>query len=110
MTSNRGEEAAHRARAAGRRIEELRERNKRLEAGETATLDDVVRARAAAEKERLESERAHERASAAHEAAASRHRDAATLLDKTGHSDQADERRQAAARDDAVAEKRYSPS
>jgi hypothetical protein len=103
MTSNRGEEAADRARAAARRIEELEERNKRLEAGETSTPDDVARAKAAAEKELRESERAHERASSAHKAAASRHRDAATLLDQTDHHDQAEEHRQAATRDDAAA-------
>jgi hypothetical protein len=100
MTSSRGQEAGDRARAAARRIEELEERNKRLEAGETPTLDDVARARAAAEKERRESERAHQRAISAHEAAASRHRAAAALLDQTGHPDRAKKDRQAATRDD----------
>ena len=104
MTSKRGEEAADRARAAARRIEELEERNKRLEAGETSTLDDVARARAAEQNERLENERAHERAKLAHEAAANRHREAANVLDGLGDHDRAEKHREAAAKDAREAE------
>lgn len=104
MTDKRGEEAADRARAAAHRIEELEERNKRLEAGETSTLNDVARAREAEQRARLENERAHKHAKLAHEAAANRHREAATVLDQTGHHDKAEKHREAADKDASEAE------
>jgi hypothetical protein len=66
-----GPEAARRRDAAADRAQELRERRKRLRAGTPVTADDVVRARASAE-------RAGERARGAARAAVLRHEDAAT--------------------------------
>jgi hypothetical protein len=102
MALNRGEEAAERARSAARRVQELEERNKRLQAGEVPTAEEAARAKAAAEEELSRSERARERAKLAYGTAAMRHCDAATLLDQTGHHDQAEKHRQAAANDDAA--------
>jgi hypothetical protein len=44
MNSDRGEEAAERARSAARRVEELEERNKRLQAGGIPTAEEAARA------------------------------------------------------------------
>jgi hypothetical protein len=103
MTSNRGEESAERARLAGRRIEELQERSKRLQAGEVPTLEDAAQAKAAADKEQLRKERAEKSAKMAQESAADRHREAAKLFDRTGHSDRAEEHCQAASCDEEAA-------
>jgi hypothetical protein len=104
MDANRGEEAAERARLAARRVQELQERNKRLQAGEIPSAEEAARAKAAAEEEQRRSERARERARSAYMTAAKRHRDAAFLFDQTGHRDKAEQHRQAAARDDAAEE------
>jgi hypothetical protein len=108
MSSKRGEEAAERAKSAAHRVEELEERSKRLRAGETVTPEDLAKAEAAADDERIANKRAEERAKQAHLAAADMHRDAATVLQDTGHSDQAEEHRQAALNDERAAEEEES--
>jgi hypothetical protein len=52
MSSNRGEEAAERAKSAAHRVAELEERNTRLRAGEVVTPEDIAEAEAAADNER----------------------------------------------------------
>jgi hypothetical protein len=110
MTPDGGEESAERGRSAARRIEELEERRKRLQAGEAPTLEDAAQARAAADRGQLRNERAAESAKLARERAASRHREAAKLLDRAGHSDRAEEHRQAASDDEDAAEEESSTS
>jgi hypothetical protein len=108
MTPDRGEESAERARSAARRIEELKERRRRLEAGEVPTLEDAARARTAADRGQLRNERAAESAKRARESAAGQHREAAKLLDRAGHPDRAEEHRQAASVDEDAAEEESS--
>ena len=108
MTSMRGEEPAERARSAARRIEELQERRRRLQAGDAPTHEEAARAKAAAEEQQLRNERAAERAKQAQRTAADRHREVANLLDRTGHADRAEEHRQAATNDQAAAEEEDS--
>lgn len=107
MSSNRGEEAAERAKSAAHRVAELEERNTRLRAGEVVTPEDIAEAEAAADHERLAGNRAKERAKQAHLAAADLHRDAAALMKDAGHTDQAEGHREAALRDERAAEEEF---
>jgi len=107
MSSNRGEEAAERAKSAAHRVAELEERNTRLRAGEGVTPEDIAEAEAAADHERPAGNRAKERAKQAHLAAADLHRDAAALMKDAGHTDQAEGYREAALRDERAAEEEF---
>jgi hypothetical protein len=104
VTEAGGSEAGERARAAGRRAEELEDRLRRLRAGEPVTDADSERAAEAAVLELGRSAVAHRRASAAHQRGAQLHRDAADVAEVGGHPDQATRHREAARRDDDAAE------
>ena len=103
MTDRRGDDAAERARAARRRVDELTERLRRLQAGQPATADDVRQAEQAAAAERARSLDAHRRAGAAHLRAAMGHRQAADTLQAAGQSAQAAEHRRKAEIDEVAA-------
>lgn len=105
VTEAGGSEAGERARAAGRRAEELEDRLRRLRSGEPPTHADSQRAAEAAEQELGRSAVAHRRASVAHQRAAQLHRDAADVADVGGRPDQATRHREAAGRDDDAAER-----
>jgi hypothetical protein len=104
VTEAGGSEAGERARAAGRRAEELEDRLQRLRAGEPVTDADSQRAAEAAEQQLGRSALAHRRAGAANRRAAQTHRDAADLAEVGGHPDEASRLRGAARLDDDAAE------
>jgi hypothetical protein len=110
MALERGEAAAVRARTTARRLELIRERLERLQAGEAPTPADVLRARDLAAAERSEQARARERLLLARLSAADRHREAASHFERAGQPERADDQRRAAVEADGAARLMFEDS
>jgi hypothetical protein len=104
MDDSQLEQAKQRARSAGARANELRDRLARLDAGERSSSEDVTRARAAADEALQRGAAAHDRAATAHDSAAKAHRSAADVADAIGRHESAEHHRDAAGADERAAD------
>ncbi|WP_344805474.1 GAF and ANTAR domain-containing protein [Microlunatus ginsengisoli] len=96
MTVQAAVAAADRATSAAARLAALRERAGQLSAGGPISIEHLLEARAWAEAQRGETERARRRLVASHLAAADRHDAAARVLDQAGKTERAERLRRIA--------------